>query len=125
MLLQRRELKADRMTDNLVHVNVFTDASPTTGEELQGQVVELTDRALQARWEILPGATLPYGNYSAISKGVVLVYGLWLIGEPFFATCIGCFQKSKGCAQIVAQNFTPSRCQTCCALSAPGKTAER
>ena len=74
------------MTHNVKAVTVYTDASPTTGEELQGMVVEIYTRRPNPamRREILPGSTLSYGHYNAVAKTVVLLYGLWLMGGPLY-----------------------------------------
>jgi len=84
MLLQRREFKADRLEDRIAAIQLFTDSSPTAGVELQGMVMEVVQRSLHVRRTILPGSTLAYGQFDAVSKGVVLLYALWLVSGPFF-----------------------------------------
>ena len=83
-LLQRREFHADRMTNNVKVINLFSDSSPTTGEEIQGMVMEVIKRDLAIYRYVLPGSTLVYGQYSALAKTMVLLYSLWLVGGPLF-----------------------------------------
>ena len=72
MLLLRRRWKADRLNDNVIAVNLYSDSSPVTGSELQGMVMDITRRIGDPSRITLPGATLFYGNYSALAKGVVV-----------------------------------------------------
>jgi len=84
ILIQRRQMKADRLADRVMAVNIFSDASPVTGEELQGMIMEVIYTSKEVRRDILPGSTLHYGNYDAVSKGVCLLFALWLVAGPFF-----------------------------------------
>ena len=114
MLISRRQLKAERLANKVQAVNLFTDASPVTGEEMQGMVMEVitTDNAL--RRDILPGATLEYGHYDAISKGVCLLFALFLVAGPFFVTLTGCWRMLYASAPTSATKSRPSKCQTFC-----------
>ena len=95
MLLQRRELKADRLLDRVFTVNLYTDSSPVTGEELQGMVMEVITTAREVRRDVLPGSSLSYGQCNIISKTMALVYALWLAAGPFcFAISLGPYPKS-------------------------------
>ena len=84
MLLERRAWEADRATDNVQAVNLYSDSSPVTGEELQGMVADIMRRMGEPRRIVLPGASLFYGNYSALAKGVTLLWACYLIAGPFF-----------------------------------------
>ena len=86
MLLQRREMQANRLCGRVKSMNLFTDASPVTGEELQGMVLEqvFNSEPLEVVRDVLPGSTLVYGQYGAISKTVALYYSLWLVAGPWF-----------------------------------------
>ena len=84
MSLQRREFRADRLTNSVRAVNLFTDSSPTTGEEIQGMVMELIRTSSEVCRTLLPGSTLVYGQYNAVAKTVALVWSLWLVCGPFF-----------------------------------------
>ena len=83
MNISRREFKADRLHDRVLGINLFSDASPVTGEEFQGMVMETYYRDNTAKQQILPGSTLHYGNMSATAKGICLVFALWLVAGPF------------------------------------------
>ena len=84
MLIQRRELKADRECDRVLGCNMFSDSSPVTGEEFQGMILEVIDRDHNARTNILPGSTLVYGQFNATAKGMCLLFALWCVCGPFF-----------------------------------------
>ena len=61
-LLERRAWAADRATDNVVAVSLYSDSSPVTGGELQGMVMDIIRRIGETRRVVLPGASLFYGN---------------------------------------------------------------
>jgi len=84
MLVQRREMQADRECDRLLHAGIFSDSSPVTGEEFQGMILETVDRDHACRQHTLPGSSLAYGQFDAVSKGVCLLWALWLVAGPFF-----------------------------------------
>lgn len=84
MLIQRREMKADRLCDRILGFNLFSDASPVTGEEFQGMILETITRLHECRRETLPGSTLSYGRCNAVCKGIAMLFGLWLVAGPFF-----------------------------------------
>jgi len=95
MLLQRREFRANRLLDRILLINLFTDASPVTGEELQGMIMEQVFTNKEVQRDTLPGSTLRYGQLSAISKGVALLYSLWLVAGPYFVDIAFCVAKVK------------------------------
>jgi len=82
ILLDRREFEADRRTDNILHITLLSDSSPTTGEELQGQVADFVRRRGGHRRIILPGASLSYAQTDSINKSVGLLWCCWLIAGP-------------------------------------------
>jgi len=79
MLLQRREFRANRLCGLIRGINLFTDASPVTGEELQGMVMETICKPMEVTLDVLPGSTLCYGQYGGINKSVALLFSLWLV----------------------------------------------
>ena len=83
MLLSRREFRADAMFDRIESINVFTDSSPIVGGELQGMIIDVckTDPADNHRL-ILPGSSLCYSHFDAVSKTIGLLWALWLVGGP-------------------------------------------
>jgi len=95
MLLQRREFKANRLCNKIQTIHLFTDASPVTGEELQGMIMETILFGMQVIRDVLPGSTLAYGQFGAISKTIALYYGLWLVAGPFFCDMAWLVAKVK------------------------------
>jgi len=83
MLLSRREFRADALFDRIESINVFTDSSPIVGGELQGMIIDVckTDPADNHRL-ILPGSSLCYSHFDAVSKTIGLLWALWLVGGP-------------------------------------------
>jgi hypothetical protein len=81
MLLDQRLFAMWRVLDLLVAVQVYTDASPVTGEELQGLILECLLRDGTVHSMVLPGSTLTYGQYGALAKVVALLWSL--------ALCVG------------------------------------
>ena len=77
MLLQRRHFHADRVANAVESIWIYTDSSPVTGEELQGSVMDVILHDRTYRRTILPGASLSYGLFSAIQKGVTLLWSLF------------------------------------------------
>ena len=95
MNLQRREFRADRLTNSVRAVNLFTDSSPTAGEEIQGMVMELVRTSSEVCRTLLPGSTLVYGQYNAVAKTVALVWSLWLVCGPLFCDMNFLFSKVR------------------------------
>ena len=85
MLLQRRECESWRSSDSIDSILVQSDASPVTGDEVQGMVLDIvlkTDVVLQ--W-VLPGCSLSYGECDAISKCLCFVWAVFLVAGPTHA----------------------------------------
>jgi hypothetical protein len=82
MLLERREYRAAVVSGRLLALNIYTDASPVMGVEIQGLVVDLIfkDRAMER--VVMPGGTLSYGRCGAMNKTAALLYSLWLLFGP-------------------------------------------
>ena len=80
MLLDRREFHADRLFDRVESISIYTDSSPITGAELQGMVADITKTDGTApRRVVLPGSTLTYGHFDAVSKTIALLWAIWLL----------------------------------------------
>ena len=79
MLLERRRIAAWRETDAVEAIQIYSDASPVTGEELQGLVMDVLLRDNSVYTSTLPGSTLWYGHYDSISKVVALLWSLLLV----------------------------------------------
>ena len=58
MLLERRQFHADRVADAISGIDICTDRSPVTGEELQGMIMETVTKDRTYSRTTLPGATL-------------------------------------------------------------------
>ena len=80
--LTRRQTHEWRRTSAVRSINVYSDASPVVGEELQGMIVDINLYNGETTRLILPGSTLAYGHADTISKGVALVWALWLVAGP-------------------------------------------
>ena len=74
MLMDRRALRADRIFDRLSSINLCSDSSPVTGEELQGMVADTIYKDRSTRRSILPGCSLAYGQFNAVAKCMALVW---------------------------------------------------
>lgn len=85
-LLHRREFQADYEHDTLFAINAFSDGSPSSGEELQGMVIDVFRRHRDPERITLPGSTLPYSRFDAVSKTIALLHAFWLIAGPNFQT---------------------------------------
>jgi len=88
MSLTRRMFKTWRAQGVVKAITVYSDASPVVGVELQGMLVDIVFRAGEGFRDgdvirlILPGSTLAYGHTDTISKGMALLWGIWLIAGP-------------------------------------------
>ena len=82
MLLERRLFHAEVEVGEIIGINIYTDASPVTGSEVQGMVVEFLKRTGQARTCHLPGASLSYGHADLTAKTMAFVWAAWLVCGP-------------------------------------------
>ena len=82
MLLLRRFFAACYEFDTLFSVNIWSDSSPASGEELQGILIDVLLVDGTSERIVLPGSTLPYGLVDAVSKSIAVLHGLWCIAGP-------------------------------------------
>ena len=82
MNLERRVFHAEMATDAILAINVYSDARPTVGAEIQGMLVDFIKRDDTVRTCVLPGATLDYGHADVVSKTMSFVYAVWLVCGP-------------------------------------------
>lgn len=82
MLVTRRLFQKWRHEDCLKCVNVYSDASPVVGTELQGMLLDLVFKDGTLTRLVLPGSTLAYGHTGTIDKGVALLWAFWLVAGP-------------------------------------------
>ena len=87
MLIQRRQWERYAAEDEVQSVHIFSDASPVTGEELQGMLIDAL--FYDGRYErlTLPGCSLAYGaTHAAVAViwGIVLIIGFQLDVLIFF-----------------------------------------
>ena len=82
MLLLRRFFEACYKFDTLFSVNIWSDSSPASGEELQGMVIDVLVTDGTSERIVLPGSTLPYGLFDAVSKSIAVLHALWCICGP-------------------------------------------
>ena len=81
-LITRRQFKQCRLEDLIKSIHIFSDASPVVGVEMQGNILEIVFKDGSVLQLVLPGSTLAYGHTGTWDKGVVLVWGLWLVAGP-------------------------------------------
>lgn len=82
MLLTRRQFRQWRKDDVIAAINLYSDASPVVGVELQGMLCDILFKDGTTLRMILPGSTLAYGHTDTISKAVALVWAIWLVAGP-------------------------------------------
>ena len=82
MNLMRRRFAKWRANDSVKSINIYSDASPVTGSELQGMLIDIVFWNGDVRREVLPGSTLADGHQDTHSKGVALLWACWLIAGP-------------------------------------------
>ena len=82
MLLNRRRFKQWRADDAVKSMHLYSDGSPVTGDELQGMILDVIFRDGSLEQMIFPGSTLAFGHTDTVSKGVALVWALWLVSGP-------------------------------------------
>ena len=78
----RRMFQQWRADDVLKAINVYCDASPVVGVELQGMLIDVVLKNGEVNRMVLPGSTLAYGRTGTMSKGVGLLWAIWLIAGP-------------------------------------------
>ena len=94
MLLERREVASWMVDPNFIRsIHVFTDASPVTGTEIQGMILEIFFRTGEMQRRILPGISMQYGFNSVLDKVIALIWALWLVAGPLISTVA--FLKDK------------------------------
>ena len=86
LLILRRRLHAAAAHDLLKAVNVYSDSSPVSGSEMQGMIIDLHFRDGAYERIELPGGTLTYGLFDAVSKTMCLLHAFWLVAGPDHAT---------------------------------------
>ena len=82
MLLQRRFFRADALCDEIEFITVYSDASPVVGGELQGMILDVWRKDGTRDRMVLPGGSLCYSMFDAVSKTVGLLWALWLVCGP-------------------------------------------
>ena len=82
ILIRRREFHAWVKYDISSSINVWTDSSPVSGDELQGLAMDITFTDDSTLRIYLPGATLQYGHCDAVNKAAGLLHAIWMIAGP-------------------------------------------
>jgi len=86
LLLERRAFRADREFDCVKCIQIYSDSSPVTGEELQGMLMDVHyNDGRPGRRATFPGSSLWYGQFGAIPKAVAVLWGCFLLCGPLFA----------------------------------------
>ena len=86
LLILRRRMHVATAHDTLQAVNVYTDSSPVSRTEMQGMLIDVHFLDETHERIELPGGTLTYGLFDAVSKTICLLHAFWLIAGPDFAT---------------------------------------
>ena len=94
-LILRRMMARDRLAGNIRHITLYCDSSPTTGEEIQGQVVDIIRRDGSFLRVTLPGASLSYGHFDSINKSIGLLWSCWLIAGPDLPSMLHFISKAR------------------------------
>ena len=66
----------------IISIHIQSDASPVTGTELQGMLLDICFLGGAILRRYLPPMSLAYGFCSAIDKTVALLWSLWLVAGP-------------------------------------------
>jgi hypothetical protein len=82
MLLERREFHEWVAAGVIESIHVFSDGSPVTGKELQGQITDIMLKSGALYRRVLPGAEVFYSLTNATQKGITLLWGLFLVRGP-------------------------------------------
>ena len=67
--------------DEVNSMHIFSDASPVTGTELQGMILQICLQTI-ILIRILPGVALHYGNAGVVHKAFALIWAIYLIVGP-------------------------------------------
>ena len=78
-LIERRRFRADREFGTISGIQIYSDSSPVTGEELQGMLMDVCYKDGRGRRVTLPGSTLCYGQFGAIAKNVAVLLAICLV----------------------------------------------
>ena len=82
-LLERRAFRADRQFDTVSSIHLLSDASPVTGEELQGMLMDVVYRDGRGRRATFPGASLYYTQLGAVAKTVTRLWAVFVVVRSF------------------------------------------
>ena len=82
MLLQRREIIANMMCGEIVAFQVYSDASPIRGNEIQGLVLDICYKNGDIDRITMPSGTLSYGRCGVLNKTAALMFSFWLLVGP-------------------------------------------
>jgi len=102
MLIERRIWHEEVAGDLVKSINAFSDASPVTGAEIQGMLVDVCHKDGTVRKVTLPGANLSYGMTDAISKMMAFLWSAWLCFGPtlqhmrYFVEHMTCWTTDMG-----------------------------
>ena len=69
--------------ESIVSIHLYSDASPVSGSELQGMLVDLFYLSGAVTTHVLPGVALAYGAYGLYSKAFAFLWSLFLIMGPW------------------------------------------
>jgi len=79
LLLTRRQFEVWLKDDAVEAINLYSDASPVVGAELQGMVMDVHIRNEELQRLTMPGAMLAYGRTGWIDKTLALVWAVHLM----------------------------------------------
>ena len=84
MLIERRELAhyAYDDPDGIESIHIYSDASPVTGSELQGMVMEVVLAIGTCLQWVMPGVQLHFGGARALDKVLAFLWSLYLMAGP-------------------------------------------
>ena len=86
-------------------MHLFSDASPVTGQEIQGMVLQIVFGGRSVRDLILPGSILPYNGCSIFDKAIALLWALYLVFGADFELLSWVFSKIKSITTDMGENW--------------------
>lgn len=75
--IERRLFHREVEEGAISSIHCYSDASPVTGLEFQGMIAEVVRKDGAVRQVVLPTASLSYGHYDSINKGVTFLWGVF------------------------------------------------
>ena len=86
LLIERRNYHGALAAGEIRAINLYTDASPIVGVELQGIVLDICWENEEVHHVVMPCGTLHYGRCGALNKTATFLWSMWLVFGPDIST---------------------------------------